>query len=134
MADIHVEDNGAAVDAEIRNWTDYQARAAENALEAVGALAVNYARSETGETQPPVKASEPPRPAHPGGWADVTGNLAGSYFYETGQIRARVFYLSIGAGQPYAEYLEDMGYWVVSGLFDGFVQQALRFEFSRAIR
>jgi len=37
---------------------------------------VNHATSLTGETRPPAKSGEGPRKAHPGGWADITGNLA----------------------------------------------------------
>ena len=37
---------------------------------------VNHATSLTGETRPPAKSGEGQRKAHPGGWADITGNLA----------------------------------------------------------
>lgn len=39
---------------------------------------VNHAKSLTGETRPPAKSGEGPRKAHPGGWADITDNLANS--------------------------------------------------------
>lgn len=51
-------------------------------LETAGVEAVSYLRSLTSDTQPPARGGGNPRRAHPGGWADVTGQLAASYFYE----------------------------------------------------
>lgn len=47
----------------------------ERGLEASGFRIVGYLRSLTGKQQPPIKAGEGYRSAHPGGWADRTGNL-----------------------------------------------------------
>lgn len=50
-------------------------------LETVGVEAVSYLRSLTDETQPSVRTGGLRRRAHPGGWADVTGQLAASYYF-----------------------------------------------------
>lgn len=47
-----------------------------------GIEAVSFLRSLTGETRPGVRAGDPPRRAHPGGWADITGNLSNAYAFE----------------------------------------------------
>jgi hypothetical protein len=44
-------------------------------LEAAGWKIIGYLRSLTSKQQPPIKAGEGWRAAHPGGWADRTGNL-----------------------------------------------------------
>lgn len=53
------------------------------ALDAAGFEEVDWLRSHTAEMRPPaVKPNGDltgPRPAHPGGWADITGQLANSY-------------------------------------------------------
>jgi len=41
----------------------------------------NILRDTGVKMQPPVKKGEGPRAAHPGNWADITGNLASAYWY-----------------------------------------------------
>jgi hypothetical protein len=48
-------------------------------LEKAGFDLVAFYRSITSELRPPVRAGEGMRHAHPGHWADITGNLASSY-------------------------------------------------------
>ncbi|HMB77133.1 MAG TPA: hypothetical protein VKN76_12085 [Kiloniellaceae bacterium] len=48
-------------------------------LEKAGFDLVAYYRSLASELRPPVRAGEGYRKAHPGHWADITGNLASSY-------------------------------------------------------
>ena len=50
-----------------------------NIADAIGAETVAYLRSLTNEMRPPARKGEAPRQAHPGHWADVTGQLAASY-------------------------------------------------------
>lgn len=50
-------------------------------LETVGLEAVSYLRSLIGDTRPPARVGGSARRAHPGGWADVTGQLAASYYF-----------------------------------------------------
>lgn len=51
-------------------------------LEQVGWETISYLRSLTKVMRPAVRSGENLRPAHPGGWADVTGILANSYWFE----------------------------------------------------
>ena len=39
---------------------------------------IKYARSHTNETKPGINENDGPRKVHPGGWADVRGQLANS--------------------------------------------------------
>lgn len=48
-------------------------------LEKAGFDIVSHERSLTAKLRPPVKAGDGMRQAHPGGWADITSNLASSY-------------------------------------------------------
>jgi hypothetical protein len=105
---------------------------AKMVLDAAGIDTVAFLRSLTEEMRPPVRSSEGPRPAHPGHWADVTGNLAGAY-------DARVvptpggWALVLSNAMEYAGTLEQRdGYFVLRGVTDpgGPLEQELR----RAIR
>ena len=127
------------------------ARALALIMEQVGWETVGLLRSLTNETRPPARAGEPHRRAHPGGWADVTSNLANAYRFElwAGGIRVRwsepgeqlAIYgvlpghlrfpleLHIVNGMEYAAVLEARdGYWVVREVAGagGPVQRALR--------
>ena len=51
----------------------------QRALDASGFELVGFYRSLTPKIRPPVKAGEGFRRAHPGNWADITGNLANAY-------------------------------------------------------
>lgn len=51
----------------------------EQALDGAGYEVINFFQSLTSKMRPPVKAGQGPRRAHPGGWADVTRNLANAY-------------------------------------------------------
>lgn len=120
-------------------------------LETVGWETVLYLRSHTSETRPPVRAGEPARRAHPGGWADVSGQLANGYRFELyvdgtkvvwstegenpsiqgssrGHSGGRVSLLFLN-GVDYAAELEAMdGYFVLRGVTEpgGPVRRALR--------
>lgn len=48
-------------------------------LEKSGFDLVAFYRTITSELRPPVRAGDGMRQAHPGHWADITGNLASSY-------------------------------------------------------
>lgn len=51
-------------------------------MDQVGWEVVAFLRSIGHGTRPPARPGEPSRSAHPGGWADVSSNLAGAYRYE----------------------------------------------------
>lgn len=57
-------------------------RNTRRALDAAGTEEVNFLRSLTSTMRPPVKAGEGMRRAHPGNWADITGNLKAAYTHE----------------------------------------------------
>lgn len=49
------------------------------ALDGAGYEIIDFLKSLTGQMRPPVRKGQGPRKAHPGGWADVTRNLANAY-------------------------------------------------------
>lgn len=51
------------------------------ALNSAGDDIIDVLTSVTGQMRPPVKAGDGMRAAYPGGWADVTGNLANAYIH-----------------------------------------------------
>lgn len=100
----------------------------ELVLEAVGHLTVAKLRSLTNESRPPVKRGEPKRRAHPGHWADVTGQLANSYRFEVYRT-GNVVTLALINGSEHAAHLERReGYFVLSGVMQrgGMVELAIR--------
>lgn len=108
-------------------------QAALNSLDAAGNEAVDFARSKTANMRPPVKKGQGPRQAHPGGWADVSGNLAGAYKHDPKQLTEVLFALTMINGMEYGVFLERKGFWVLSGLFEGFLQEAVSRYFLDAI-
>ena len=107
--------------------------------EAGATATMDYLRSYTSEVRPGTKESGyAPRPAHPGGWADRTFVLMGSYVLRVISLgRAGWdFQLSIAASSPasrYAPMLEgrpraDGGVYSVLGFVtgpDGFFEKAV---------
>ena len=103
-------------------------RKIELLLEAVGAETVAFLRTLTAETRPGVRPGEPARRAHPGGWADITGNLANAYAYEVQRIPDGAT-LVLSNSMEYSAVLEIRdGYFVLRGVTDpgGPLEQALR--------
>lgn len=91
-------------------------------IERVGERTVEYLRSYTHELRPGR------RPAHPGGWADITGRLAASYGFEVRRAGPR-WELAILNTAPYAPRLEARdAFFVVRGVGEkgGPVDRALR--------
>ena len=80
---------------------------AQNLAESVAETVVNHARSLTSETTPGVKAGEGSRRLHPGGWADITGNLANS-IKSSIDWQGLTVTATIEAGMEYAEYLDAL--------------------------
>jgi hypothetical protein len=130
------------------------AQTLEDVAEAVGALTIAYLRSLTNEMRPPIGAQRRmgllglgrgqqgpreaieymsrgkggPRPAHPGHWADVTGQLALSYSYEVRRTFGGIE-LVLKNNAEYAMALEAHdGYFVLTGVTEpgGPAEQALR--------
>ena len=101
--------------------------------EAIGVETIAYLRSLTSEMRPPArvpgtKTVTGVRRAHPGHWADVTGQLAASYDHEVQRIGRSEVVLSLMNHAEYAAHLERRdGYYVLSGVTDpgGPVEQAL---------
>lgn len=88
------------------------------AAHVVGNETVAFLRSLTDNMRPPARAGEGMRRAHPGGWADVRGTLAGSYSYKVDptQFGAKLTLINTAG---YAVYLELMdGFYVLSGVGD----------------
>ena len=52
---------------------------------------VGFLQSFTAEMRPPLRKGQPPRPAHPGHWADVTGDLASSFKTRVGKLPVRKY-------------------------------------------
>ncbi len=102
--------------------------AAERILETVGAETVAYLRSLTEEMRPPARKNGPERPAHPGHWADRTGQLALSYAFDVVPT-ANGARLTLSNSAEYAVYLERRnGFYILSGVTDpgGPVETQLR--------
>lgn len=103
-------------------------QAMDRVLEMVGIETVAYLRGYTNERRPPVRRGEPERRAHPGGWSDVTENLALAYDYEVTVTPDHVE-LAILNTMEYAAILEARdGFFVVRDVTDpgGPVEQALQ--------
>lgn len=94
--------------------------AAQMLLEMAAVECVAYLRSFTSKMQPPVRRSELPRPAHPGGWADVTGDLARGYGYTVDKdALADSVSVTLWNREDYAAALEAKdGYYVLTGITD----------------
>lgn len=134
---IKFDDDDGTLFAELDEALRIDERRAMHALEAIGIEATNWLRSLTAEMVPPagsrlvVRADgtshlyTPPRhrgegerQAHPGHWADVTGQLALSYGYEVLRVGAGVWMLELHNTSEYAEALENRsGYWVLEGVY-----------------
>jgi hypothetical protein len=97
-------------------------------LEAVGAEVIAYLRSLTAEMRPPTRPGEGERSAHPGHWADVTGNLSNAYGWRV-ESTGDGYTLVLFNTMDYAVYLEAKeGFFVLRGITDndGPVEQAIR--------
>jgi hypothetical protein len=85
-------------------------------LEAVGEAVVLYLRSLTSEIRPPAYVGGPERQAHPGHWADVTGELAARYKWSVITLGFHV-QLMISNDSGHAAKLELLeGFFVLSGI------------------
>lgn len=96
-------------------------------MEAVAVETIAYLKSHTAERRPPARRGGPLRPAHPGHWADVTGQLVNSYAWEVNPIDGGTR-LVLRNDAEYAVYLEARdGFFVLSGVTDpgGPVEEAL---------
>jgi len=104
-----------------------------NVAEMVGRETIAFLRSNTGEMRPPSRAGQPSRRAHPGGWADITGNLALAYDFEIVE-EADGWLIHFRNGMEYAAMLEARdGYFVLRNVTDpgGPVDRALRTAVAR---
>lgn len=101
-------DNSEAIAADHERLIQEDAQHLRNALDAAGFAARDYDLALTGPSVPGVRKGDGPRSAHEGGWADITGNLAGSYDHEVtvSPKRHRVTLTSI-ARMEYAPFVNN---------------------------
>lgn len=110
--------------------SDTQTRA-KRAVEITAREAVNHARELTNNTKPGVNPGDGVRYTHPGGWADVTGNLANSI--QAGKakltpagVKAEFGVLAdIEGTMEYAAELDERDGYSVLGGADAVAQKAL---------
>jgi hypothetical protein len=98
-------------------------------LEQVGIETIAYLRSLTNEIRPPVKEGDAERRAHPGHWADRSGQLAGAYSWEIERRGRTEMALIFRNTAEHAMWLEvKEGFFVLHGVTEpgGPVQQALK--------
>jgi hypothetical protein len=85
-------------------------------LEEVGKQVVAYLQSETAELRPPAETGGAWRHAHPGHWADDTGELARGYTYQV-VLSGFEYQLIFRNNTPYAVYVEmHEGFFVLTGI------------------
>lgn len=73
-----------------------------------------------------------PRPAHPGGWADITEELKNSYVATVTRLGPADYVLSLDNTAPHAKFVEAKdGFFVVEGVFTpgGYVEHSIRKTF-----
>lgn len=105
----------------------------EAVLIGVAEEALAWLKSHTSEMRPPAKTGEGDRLAHPGHWADVTGQLVNSYSYRVVKTRVAVI-LVLQNNAEYAVFLENRhGYFVLGPAIDpgGIVETAMREALAR---
>lgn len=96
-------------------------------LQAIGIEVIAYLRSLTAELRSPASGRSNMRQAHPGHWADITGQLAGSYSWQVVDMGLGVA-LVLRNTAEYAIWLElREGFFVLRGVTEpgGPVQQAI---------
>jgi hypothetical protein len=97
-------------------------------LDYIGHKTIEYLRSFTSERRPPYYGGGPDRAAHPGHWADRSGQLAASYSHTVSPSGAG-WTLTLMNGAEYAAALElREGFFVLGGVTErgGPVEEALR--------
>ena len=88
-------------------------------LESVGIDTIAWLRSLTEEMRPPVRSTEGERQAHPGHWADRTGQLALAYDHKVERRGTTGAVLILSNSSEYAGALEAHdGYFVLKGVLD----------------
>jgi hypothetical protein len=126
MIELHIDLDGVVLDLDAIE-ADVMDKLTAIA-EMVGVETVAFLRSHTAEMRPPARRGGPRRPAHPGHWADVTGQLANGYEWEV-RRGANEVTLILKNGVEYAVWLEmHEGYFVLGPVVDpgGPAEQALR--------
>jgi len=98
-------------------------RLAGNTVEAINIEALEVAKSYTSFVVPGIRASEGPRTTHLGGWADRTSLMVNSFYQAYRRVKRGVYEGTLENTAEYALYVEALGYWVLSGLFEGKLQE-----------
>lgn len=98
---------------------------AEMLAEYVARDIIKHARSLTGETKPGVGPNDGPRKVHPGGWADVRGQLKNS-IKQTIEINGFEVKAIVQATAEYAEALDALSGYDVLGGAEIIARKALR--------
>jgi hypothetical protein len=99
------------------------------ALDSIGRETIEYLKSETDEVRPPAYSGGPERQAHPGHWADVTGDLKRGYRYTVDRRRTANPTLKLENRSGHAAILEERdGFFVLSEVMDkgGPVERAMK--------
>lgn len=122
---FYVEDNLPSVIVSFERFKRNLNAAIIHAFDEVAADMIEHAQDYTGKLRPPVYAGNPPRPAHPGNWADITTVLVQGFTYSV-KWQGHELHFVFGNEVEYALYLEKKeGYWVIGGLYEGFFQKVL---------
>lgn len=149
------------IDQVTRFFDDYAKqveRAALNSLDAAGHDAIDFAKSYTGKMVPPPRGhreaqvefttregekveftaykgkNEGDRDTHPGGWADDTTQTLKSYRHDVEPAGRGRAVLTLENSSEHAALLERNGYWVLTGLTEGFLQERVAEHFKEALR
>ena len=105
---------------ELAKATDDLDRDVGHAVAASGVDVMNFAKSHTSEMRPPVREGEGERAAHPGRWADDTGELIGTHTSEYLKMYKHIHRVFLRTNMEYDEALEQMdGFSVLDYLIEG---------------
>lgn len=127
------KDNLPTIRLEFQKIEQSWSRAILLSLEYTARVSIEEATRYLSETKPGVNRGDGPRQIHPGGWADVTTQLVRSYGFDVEQASQTLFILTLWNAAEYAVFLERKGYWVLSGLFEGFIQRTLNSTLKKAL-
>lgn len=118
-----------SIDIALGELTEQMLDRVQLTTEVLAVETVNWMRStDPRKTQPPARAGEGERVAHPGGWADITGNLQSQYKYRLTRYPRYIELMWMNVAE-YAKYLDGKtragglpiagggdAYWILSGI------------------
>jgi len=110
----------------LNNQEDRFDRLAGATVEAINIEALEVAKSYTSFVVPGIRGGEGPRATHPGGWADRTSLMVNSFRQAWKKIKRGIYEGTLENTTEYSVYVEALGYWVLTGLFEGVIQEIAR--------